>query len=163
VPQTSLTLISSSDFGPLPDARRIATELCALLQRLGVDAVISDRDGVPLASTPDAPAILGGTDIRGRRTAEVRISGHLLCVSVPAAPSTGEQLDLTPRQRRVVELIAQGLRNREIADALGISLHTVRRHVEGLLRRLQVNSRAAAVVLLQQTIPQAPRGPRRVA
>lgn len=141
----------------------MATDLCALLQRLGIEAVVSDRDGVPLATTPDATDVLSGPDIRSRRAAEVRIGGHLLCVSVPAAPSNGAQLDLTPRQRRVVELIAEGLRNREIADTLGISLHTVRRHVEGLLRRLQVNSRAAAVVLLQQSLPESPSGPRRVA
>jgi len=162
VQSTSLELMPSSHHAG-SEQLRIATELSALLQRLGIEAVICDRDGVPLATTPGAPIVLGGTDIRSRRAAEVRIGGHLLCVSVPATPSNGAQLDLTPRQRRVVELIAQGLRNREIADALGISLHTVRRHVEGLLRRLQVNSRAAAVVLLQQAIPTAPRGPRRVA
>jgi DNA-binding CsgD family transcriptional regulator len=163
VQSTSVSLMHPAEWSAPPAPKRLATDLCALMQRLGIDAVICDRDGIPLATTPDAVSVLSGSDIRSRRAAEVRIGGHLLCGSVPAAPSDGAQLDLTPRQRRVVELIAQGLRNREIADALGISLHTVRRHVEGLLRRLQVNSRAAAVVLLQQSIPMAPTGPRRVA
>lgn len=163
MPLTSVSLMLASNRLAPPGPARIASDLCALLERLDIEAVICDRDGVPLATTANAPIVLGGTDIRSRRAAEVRIGGHLLCVSVLATPSNGAQLDLTPRQRRVVELIAQGLRNREIADTLGISLHTVRRHVEGLLRRLQVNSRAAAVVLLQQAVSAEPSGPRRVA
>jgi DNA-binding CsgD family transcriptional regulator len=36
------------------------------------------------------------------------------------------------------------LRNGDIAERLGISAHTVRRHMEGILRRLNVSNRAAA-------------------
>jgi DNA-binding CsgD family transcriptional regulator len=53
-----------------------------------------------------------------------------------------EQYDLTPRQMRVASLIAAGARSREIAQALGISQHTARRHVEAVLRKLDVHSRA---------------------
>jgi DNA-binding CsgD family transcriptional regulator len=53
-----------------------------------------------------------------------------------------EQYGLTSRQVRVAILIAAGSRSREIAQALGISHHTARRHVEAVLRKLGVHSRA---------------------
>jgi DNA-binding NarL/FixJ family response regulator len=48
---------------------------------------------------------------------------------------------LTPRQREVLELVAQGMTNREIAQALHISPDTVKYHVSNVLERLHVQSR----------------------
>jgi predicted ATPase/DNA-binding CsgD family transcriptional regulator len=53
-------------------------------------------------------------------------------------------LGLTPRETEVLRLIAQGMSDREIADALFISHHTVMRHVSHILTKLDVRSRAAA-------------------
>jgi ATP/maltotriose-dependent transcriptional regulator MalT len=52
---------------------------------------------------------------------------------------------LTSREQDVLEHIAAGLSNRQIASALGISEHTVKFHVSALLGKLGVSSRAAAV------------------
>jgi RNA polymerase sigma factor (sigma-70 family) len=52
--------------------------------------------------------------------------------------------DLTPREREVLALVADGHPNRDIADYLGISEYTVKRHVQNLLGKLGVPSRAAA-------------------
>jgi LuxR family transcriptional regulator, maltose regulon positive regulatory protein len=51
---------------------------------------------------------------------------------------------LSPREREVLGLLAQGLTNRQISDRLFISEHTVHRHVTSILRKLDVPSRAAA-------------------
>jgi DNA-binding NarL/FixJ family response regulator len=59
---------------------------------------------------------------------------------VPAAP---EAL-VTPREREVLALLADGLTNRQIAEQLVLSEHTVHRHVANILRKLGVPSRAAA-------------------
>jgi DNA-binding NarL/FixJ family response regulator len=53
-------------------------------------------------------------------------------------------VQLTRRQLEVAQLLAEGLRNGDIAERLGISAHTVRRHMEAILRRLNVSNRAAA-------------------
>jgi DNA-binding NarL/FixJ family response regulator len=132
----------------------LATDLAGLLERLGVEAVILDSQALPLAQTAGAVEALSGLPAAELRQVEVQICGQRLRVAMRAAQSRASLLDLTPRQRVVVEMIAEGLRNREIAERLGISLHTVRRHVEALLRRLNVPTRAAAAVALQRAVSQ---------
>ncbi|WEK28457.1 MAG: response regulator transcription factor [Candidatus Pseudomonas phytovorans] len=61
-----------------------------------------------------------------------------------ASDSAAEQL--TQRQHEVLQLIAQGKTNKEIAKALDISPFTVRIHVSSLLKALGVSSRTAAAV-----------------
>ena len=52
---------------------------------------------------------------------------------------------LTPREIEVLRDVSDGLTNKEIADHLGISLHTVKFHLESLMRKLVASSRAEAV------------------
>ena len=52
---------------------------------------------------------------------------------------------LTPREVEVMELIMQGLRNKEIAPSLGISEGTVQVHIKNIFAKLQVSDRTAAV------------------
>ena len=54
--------------------------------------------------------------------------------------------DLTPREREVLRLLAEGLPNKAIARQLGISEHTVKFHVNAILGKLAVASRTEAVV-----------------
>ncbi len=51
---------------------------------------------------------------------------------------------LTPRERDVLRLVAQGLSNPDIARRLYLSEHTVHRHLANILRKLNLSSRAAA-------------------
>ncbi len=60
----------------------------------------------------------------------------------PAAPSEG----LTPRELEVLALLAEGLGNKAIAQRLGISEHTAKFHVNAILGKLGVASRAEAIV-----------------
>ena len=55
--------------------------------------------------------------------------------------------DLTPREREVLHLVTEGLTNRQIAERLIVSEHTVHRHVTNLLRKLDLPSRTAAAAL----------------
>lgn len=52
---------------------------------------------------------------------------------------------LTPREVQVVRLIAEGLRNKEIAVALGISEETAKVHVKNILAKMNVSDRAAVI------------------
>jgi LuxR family transcriptional regulator, maltose regulon positive regulatory protein len=51
---------------------------------------------------------------------------------------------LTPRELDVLELVAQGLSNQDIAQRLVVSEHTIHRHLANILRKLGLSSRAAA-------------------
>ncbi len=57
---------------------------------------------------------------------------------------------LTTRQKRVLELLAEGLPNKVIAHELSISETTVKAHVGEILRKLKVYNRARAIVMLAQ-------------
>jgi len=55
--------------------------------------------------------------------------------------------DLTRREMEVLELLGNGLRNREIAERLYISEKTVKNHISSILSKLQVNDRTEAALL----------------
>jgi len=62
-------------------------------------------------------------------------------------PGPSEALEeLTGRELEVLRLVAQGCSNREIAEQLQIAPTTARDHVQDILRRLRVRTRAAAAV-----------------
>jgi len=91
--------------------------------------------------------------MRRRRRADEAID-RLLAENgalVPAPPTGAgqrgikQQPKLTRRQLEVLRLVAAGHGSREIAEALGISIHTVRTHTQSVLRALSVGSRLEAV------------------
>lgn len=53
---------------------------------------------------------------------------------------------LTEQEKKVLKLVAKARTNKEIAAALGISLSTVKRHLEHILKKLQVKNRVEAAV-----------------
>ncbi len=65
----------------------------------------------------------------------------------PPREPTGTQPSLTAREIEVLNLIAHGLGNKQIADQLGISEHTVKFHIGSIFNKLDASSRAEAVTL----------------
>ena len=63
-------------------------------------------------------------------------------LSSPASPSRPD--DLTKREREVLDLLAEGASNQQIARSLGISLKTVQNHVSRILDKLQAAGRTQA-------------------
>jgi DNA-binding CsgD family transcriptional regulator len=92
----------------------------------------------PLQAALDRFEALGARGWAERTRQELRASGGA------PRPRADHDAGLTAREVEVLELIAHGLPNREIATRLVISEHTVHRHVTNILRKLGVGSRTAA-------------------
>jgi DNA-binding NarL/FixJ family response regulator len=93
-----------------------------------------------------------------RRTADViRIKAALDAVAsgltvvdfalVQGKADAEPETHLTPREQEVLELLVQGFSNRRIAKRLGISEHTAKFHVNGILLKLGAGTRTEAVVV----------------
>lgn len=75
-------------------------------------------------------------------------------------PEVGEHLDggerltadLSPRELEVLRLVSAGLKNHQIAEDLGISHHTVSRHISNILAKTGQPNRAGAAVLLARQL-----------
>ncbi len=59
--------------------------------------------------------------------------------------TTGDQFLLTQREKEIVKLIEEGLTYKEIAEELGISIHTVHTHIKNTYEKLQAKNRSDAI------------------
>ncbi len=102
------------------------------------------RDGVG----PDLHAALAAVR-NGLTVMDTALASTLLpappVTPVPHVPTKGRG-ELTERERQVVQLLAEGLSNKLIADRLGISDHTAKFHVNGVMMKLGSSTRTEAVV-----------------
>lgn len=62
----------------------------------------------------------------------------------------GEMVTLTKREQDVINLVVSGLSDKEIADNLTLSVHTVKSHIRNILSKLQVNNRREAAEIARQ-------------
>jgi len=140
-----------------------------------VDGGASAEDVAALARELEVPAVMLLTDVRDaaalqragvrgllmRTAAAAQIESALHAVAEgltvfdemiarTAAPNSREEIELeeplTHRELEVLQLLAGGLTNKEIAQRLGISDHTVKFHVNAILGKLGAETRTEAVV-----------------
>ena len=127
----------------------VAQDLASLFARLGFEAVVRDPQSVEvLAATPGAEVSLLASEPGTVRVVTARLGGD--SVRVELLPERHSADDLTKRQRQIADCLKREMKNQDIGEALGISMHTVRRHVEQIFRRLGVNNRRAAVEVLKR-------------
>lgn len=86
----------------------------------------------------------------GTRVIDPRVAQSLAVDMVSTLRGETEQVVLSPREREVLDLLAEGCSNRQIAGRLFIAETTVKGYVAALLDKLGVNSRLQAVVRAAQ-------------
>ena len=111
--------------------------------RSGVRAILprdADMDAIlPAIQAAHAGLVLLDATVSETLAAQIRVS---------ADPSGDEVLEeLTPREIDVLEMLAEGMSNREMATRLGISEHTVKFHISSILGKLGAATRTEAVTL----------------
>lgn len=84
-----------------------------------------------------------------------RMAGSLL-VELTRTRNEDPLADLTERERDVLELLAQGLSNKEIGLRLSLAEKTVKHYVTAVLQKLHVRSRVEAALLAQRHLPDRP-------
>lgn len=82
----------------------------------------------------------------GQKVLPPRLTNSLFSqIAKEAAERAGEQVledvRMTPREREVIQLIGDGLSNKEIATRLNIAAHTVKSHVRNVMEKLQLHTR----------------------
>lgn len=126
----------------LPRRVLLAPALDADLVGLAVEHRV---DGVVLAAYPPPDVVSALRHIAGGRAVFPDGWQELMATHVPRASAIPE---LSERQRQVLDLLASGRRNDEIADELLLSPNTVKFHVRAIFSRLGVRNRAEAAELL---------------
>ena len=115
------------------------------------DAIRAGAAGYLLKDAPRNQIIeaIRGT-AAGATHVDPKVAGRLFqyVTQPPAAPAaTTLAVDLSPREREILELIAEGISNAEIAERLFLSKGTVQNYVSTLFAKLDVTDRTQAAVL----------------
>lgn len=137
------------------DRTRIGTQL-AVIGRAGIPTlVLGPEDVAAEAIAAGARGFLPRTGYAERLVSAARAAAADLLVLdpaltiavLPARDRDAEVMveDLTRRELDVLQLLAEGLSNKEIAERLGITDHTVKFHVTTILSKLDAHSRTEAV------------------
>ena len=107
---------------------------------------------VPLRQAHAVAARIGAAPLA--RELELLAGRARLDLTTPEAkPADGHVLGLTSREAEVLTLVARGLTNREIADALVISVKTASVHVSHILRKLDAPNRREAAAIAHRVTP----------
>lgn len=111
-------------------------------------ALRAGATGYVLKERDDMELVLAVRSVlRGGAPIDPFIARRILDLSrAPASNPEGlEQGTLTPRENEILQLVAQGMTNREIAEKIFLSRHTVECHIKHIYRKLAVSSRVRAI------------------
>jgi len=150
--QELTALLEASGHAPTGDAPDV--ELCDLAPGVAVPGEAEAPVIVLTGRAPpgDPPAGILGREVSARQLdLAVRAVAAGLLVRAPGLPPPSgfaadeEAPPLTPRETEILTLVGEGMSNKAVARRLGISVHTVKFHLEALFEKLGASSRAEAV------------------
>ena len=123
-----------------------------------LDAVEAGASGYLLKTADVEEYIQAVRDVAGGRSVvDPAVMGHLL--ERIRSPSTADRLGaLTAQERRILDHLAEGMTNREIAEKLGTVEKTVKNHVSTILRKLELDNRTQAALFMVEQRSASNRG-----
>jgi DNA-binding NarL/FixJ family response regulator len=84
---------------------------------------------------------------RGEAVIDPKVAPQVLAAALQTGGAGGAERTLSPRQREVLQLVAQGLSNREIAARIHLSELTIKGYIEEILLQLGARNRVHAAIL----------------
>ncbi len=127
-PQVQVIALSGFEEGALVQGALRAGAIGYLVKNVAIDELASAIRSAHKGSSIVSPAALQA-------------------LAYSTAPEPDPSVNLTERERQVLELLVRGMTNVEIAKELMISLSTARSHVSSILSKLGVSNRAEAAVI----------------
>jgi len=110
------------------------------------NALAAGANGYLLKRTPRSELLDAIREVhRGGSPMTAHIARKVVQSFQQSAASTQQTEDLSPREREVLDCLAQGFLYKEIADKLGISYETVHTYIRRIYEKLQVRTRTEAV------------------
>ncbi|WP_404383401.1 response regulator [Caenispirillum salinarum] len=134
-----------------PDEMRavLAQGVKAFVPKSTDQKLLANIISLVLAGGTYLPPVLGGLERGngdGRPVPLHTSAGRFMEGALDTLPA-----GLTKRQQDVLRLLAEGLSNQEIGERMGLNLSTVKSHVTGILKALNVGSRTQAVLALRRS------------
>jgi DNA-binding NarL/FixJ family response regulator len=158
-----IVLLDVADSDSVQTVRRLRDTLPAV-RVVAITAPARDADLISLAEAGVVAYVTREESLHDLTTAieraacgEARCSpqitalllGRLRGLAGERAHGHGRPARLTPREREILDLVAEGYSNKQVALALCIEVATVKNHVHNILEKLDVSRRAEAVQLLR--------------
>jgi DNA-binding NarL/FixJ family response regulator len=108
-----------------------------------VKALQSGARGYILKESATEEIIFGINEVyRGRYYLSPKISSYLVEDFLDREPSALQTAELSSRERGILQLLAEGFNNKEIADKLSLSLNTVHVHRNNIMKKLNIHRHA---------------------
>jgi len=140
--ESSLRSNGSTNFPTVALIDKPDSSWTAQALRSGVKAILPRDAGIE-EILPAILAAFAGLVLLDPQVAQNLVQG----VRSPASPMQPPHEDLTPREIEVLAMLAEGLGNRQLADRLGVSDHTIKFHISSILDKLGASTRTEAVTL----------------
>jgi DNA-binding CsgD family transcriptional regulator len=140
-----LALSITALVSPGTGVNQVDETLTAVSRATYIDALVTAYRGHPAL----LPAVAGRDSFHSELTSIISQANdeRLAQRMLPAFATRVRQDTLSAREKEVLSLVAQGMRNRDIAEQLFISEVTVKAHMRSIMRKLGARSRTHAVSL----------------
>lgn len=111
------------------------------------NSLLAGANGYLLKRTPPAKLLEAIRDVRaGGSPMTPEIARRVVQFFRSQAPNQNDLGKLTPREKQVLDQLAQGFRYKEVSGNLNLSMDTVRTHIRNIYEKLRVHSRTEALL-----------------
>jgi len=156
LPDVVLLDVAMPGWGGLATAAKLATACPAI--KVVMLTVVEDEDKLLAAFSAGARGyVLKGVSareladvVRGVERGEVYVSPSLaagILIALTHGRATDPLGELTEKEREILELVGEGLTNREIGERVHLAEKTIKHYITNILQKLQVRSRVEAALL----------------